>query len=55
MPEDIAFISSKSDVHPRRYYRDIDPTAKCGQTAFQLYNLYRLRVAEDIISIDGNI
>ena len=42
MPEDTAFISSKSDVHPRRYDRDINPTEKCGQTdgfsALYVYN-----------------
>ena len=41
MPEDTVFISSKPNVHPHRYDRDIDPTAKCRQTdgrmAFQLY------------------
>ena len=36
MPEDTAFTSSKSDVHPCRYEQDIDPTAKYGQTDRQM-------------------
>ena len=48
MPEDIAIISSKSDIDPRSHGRETGrnrPPKKCGQTdrqtAFQLYIVHR--------------